>query len=488
MRKGKRIMKLWEMFMGTTYELLDVLKDTEESKVILAYDKRGKQTCVLKQCAPRSRALYEMLKELNNPHIPAIYRLIEQDGNLLVVEEYIEGRTLAELIQSTSMQCIDETLAIDILRQLCECLAPLHEKGIIHRDIKPSNLILTKDGTVKLIDFGIARTEKQDTDTDTEFLGTRGYAPPEQYGFGQTDARSDIYALGVTMQRALGKEYDGYLKDILLRCTALDPKNRYPSVELLKNDLKPQKKARSWGKAAVLGCAIIACAWLGGYGFTSHMQTNETPTNTANEDTSKIAAQATENHTTAISSPTQNAPNVEEQPNPAPQNEPPAVSPAATNPIPPDNRKEAASLQNYSLVMTAPQFVYDTRWKDKVQCALFLNDEPAEGFSLPYPSWETWRQENGEIYFPPTWGLRLRMENHSAKTVSHPRIRIESFIGEEWMDAPPLIAGQSIDIPVPLNHWPLQDMRSFTLAIFLADNPNPSEPQAAVSMGFGLRQ
>lgn len=482
-------MKLWETFMGTTYELLDVLKDTEESKVILAYDKRGKQTCVLKQCAPRSRALYETLKELNNPHIPSIYRLIEQDGNLLVVEEYIEGRTLAELIQSTPMQCIDETLAIDILGQLCECLAPLHEKGIIHRDIKPSNLIRTKDGIVKLIDFGIARTEKQDTDTDTEFLGTRGYAPPEQYGFGQTDARSDIYALGVTMQRALGKEYDGYLKDILLRCTALDPANRYPSVELLKNGLTPRKKAYSWGKVAVLGCAIIACAWLGWYGLANHTQIKEKEINTESENTSKIAAQATENHTTAISSPTQNAPNVEEQPSPAPQNEPPVVSSAATNPIPPDNRKqEPASLRTYSLVMTAPQFVFDPRWKGKVHCTLFLHDESAEGFSLPYSLWETWRQDNGEIYFPPEWALRLRIENRSAETVSHPRIRIESFTGEEWMDAPPLPAGQSIDIPVPLNHWALQDMRSFTLAIFLADNPNPSEPQAGVTMGFGLRQ
>ena len=161
-----------------------------------------------------------------------------------------------------------------------------------------------------------------------------------------------------------------------------------------------------------------------------------------------------------------------------------ASSPSLASPI----NNIALSLQSASLVMTAPQFVYDTRWKDKVQCTLFLNDKPAEGFSLPYSSWETWRQENGEIYFPPEWELRLRMENRSTKTVSHPRIRIESFTGEEWINAPPLPAGQSIDIPVPLNRWPLQDMRSFTVAIFLADNPNSGEPQAGVTMGFGLRQ
>ena len=188
-------MKLWEMYLKNTYEILDVLKDTGENKVILAYDKRGRQNCVLKERSLHSRALYETLKEISSPHIPAIYRLIEQDGKLLVVEEYVEGRTLAELIQSMPSQRIDESLAVNILRQLCECLAPLHEKGIIHRDVKPSNIILTKDNIVKLIDFGIARTEKQEAGNDTEFLGTRGYAPPEQYGFGQTDAGQGIQRL-----------------------------------------------------------------------------------------------------------------------------------------------------------------------------------------------------------------------------------------------------------------------------------------------------
>lgn len=483
------MMKLWESYMENTYELLDVLKDAEESKVILAYDKRGKQTCVLKQCAPRSHALYETLKELNNSHIPAIYRLIEQEGKLLVVEEYIEGRTLAELRQSRPSQCIDEALAVNILRQLCECLAPLHEKGIIHRDIKPSNLILTKDNVVKLIDFGIARTEKQVADNDTEFLGTRGYAPPEQYGFGQTDERSDIYALGVTMQRALGKEYDGYLKDILLRCTALDPANRYPSVKMLENDLEHSKKARSWGKTAILACVIVVLVGLVLYGIANRTPTKETPTIAANENTPRIETQAKENRTTDISTSTQSAPSSEEHPKPAPQNEPLTVIPATPNPTTSSNTgKESIPLQTYSLVMTTPQFVYDPRWKDKVQCSLFLNDELAEGFSLPYAAWEAWQRENGEIYFPPEWGLRLRIGNRSAQTISQPRIRMESFTGEEWIDALPIPARQSIDVTIPLNHWSLQDMRSFTLAIFLADKLNPDEPQAGVTMGFGLRQ
>lgn len=81
--------------------------------------------------------------------------------------------------------------------------------------------MLTRDGVIRLIDFGISRIAKDDSATDTNFLGTRGYAPPEQYGFGQTDARSDIYSLGVTAQRLLGKNYTGWMKKIITRCTKI---------------------------------------------------------------------------------------------------------------------------------------------------------------------------------------------------------------------------------------------------------------------------
>jgi len=482
LRKGKRDMKLWKTYLKDTYKILDVLKDKGENKVILAYDKRGRQNCVLKERSLHSRALYETLKAISNPHIPAVYRLIAQEEKLLVIEEYIEGRTLAEIIQSSPSQRIEEALAADILRQLCECLTPLHQKGVIHRDVKPSNLILTKDGVLKLIDFGIARTEKQDTDADTEYLGTRGYAPPEQYGFGQTDARSDIYALGVTMQRALGANYNGCLKNVLSRCTALDPASRYPSAEALLEDM--QRKTKPPQKRAVL-LAVLALAGLLFYGAANDLPIHGERTAAENKIAAPSDVSAADNAAAAV--PVSPAETKEAEPPPVSVSVPDAL-PAAVLPEPDKADAAAESLQSAALIMTIPQFSYNVPWKEKVRCALFLHDAPAEGFSLPYSEWESWRRENGEIYFPSDWGLRLHIENRSAKPISHPRIRMESFTGEEWIDAPPLPAGQSIDIPVPLNRWPLQDMRTFTLAIFLADELNPGEPQAGVHMGFGLRQ
>ena len=485
-------MKLWKTYLKDTYKILDVLKDTGENKVILAYDKRGRQNCVLKERSLHSRALYETLKAISSPHIPAVYRLIAQEEKLLVIEEYIEGRTLAEIIQASPSQRIDEALAADILRQLCECLTPLHQKGVIHRDVKPSNLIMTKDGVLKLIDFGIARTEKQDTDADTEYLGTRGYAPPEQYGFGQTDARSDIYALGVTMQRALGANYNGYLKDVLSRCTALDPASRYPSAEALLEDMK--RKTKPPRKTAAVLLAVLVLAGLFFYGAANDLPIHEERIAAENKNAAQSAMTTAENTDTAQSD-VPNAENAaaaipvapaemkEAEPPPAPTAPP---TEALSEPDKAD--AETESLQNAALIMATPKFSYNFPWGQKVRCTLFFEDAPAKGFSLPYSTWEAWRQENGDIYFPPDWQLLLRIENLSSETIAHPRIRMESFTGEEMLYAPPIPKGGTVEVPIPLNRWTLREMSTFTLGLFFKETYNPGEPQGGVRTGFGLRR
>ena len=216
------------------YQPIDVIKTGEGGDVQLVYDKIGKQICVIKQRNLNTLELYKKLKAINSHYIPEIFRLLEVDGKFFVVEEYIGGRTLSEILQYDNF--LPEDLTAQILQQLCECLCELHAQKIIHRDIKPSNIMLTRDNIVRLIDFSISRIEKENNSTDTEFLGTRGYAPPEQYGFGQTDSRSDIYSLGVTIQRILGKNYSGWLTKIISRCTKLDPEDRYQSVDELLDD------------------------------------------------------------------------------------------------------------------------------------------------------------------------------------------------------------------------------------------------------------
>ena len=215
------------------YEIIDDLKD--DGKVKLAYDRRAKQVCIIKERNLQCELLYKILKTEEIPYVPEIYRLVEFEEKLFVVEEYIPGLTLEELLQYN--ETFPENDVADIMRQICESLYILHAYNIIHRDIKPSNIILTKDGVIRLIDFGISRIAKDENDTDTKYLGTRGYAPPEQYGFGQTDARSDIYSLGVLIQRLLGKNYNGWIKPIIERCTQFDPEKRYDTAEDLLNEI-----------------------------------------------------------------------------------------------------------------------------------------------------------------------------------------------------------------------------------------------------------
>ena len=122
---------------------------------------------------------------------------------------------------------------------MCCLFGIVDSHGILHRDIKPSNLLLAADGHIRLIDFDAAREEKPNVDSDTRLLGTKGYAPPEQYGFAQTDARADIYAVGVTMKQLLGKQAEKRpYRHILRKCTEFAPKRRYATAKALLWALK----------------------------------------------------------------------------------------------------------------------------------------------------------------------------------------------------------------------------------------------------------
>ncbi|MCF2660765.1 serine/threonine protein kinase [Pseudoflavonifractor phocaeensis] len=146
-----------------------------------------------------SHPVYQQLQSLQHHYLPKIVQLEQNQGGSVLLEEYIDGANLAAIT-------LPEKQTVTLMEELCEVLVFLHQHGIIHRDIKPSNLLLAPDGHIRLIDFDAAREEKPVGDSDTRLLGTKGYAPPEQYGFAQTDARADIYSVGVTMKQLLGKQ------------------------------------------------------------------------------------------------------------------------------------------------------------------------------------------------------------------------------------------------------------------------------------------
>lgn len=181
-------------------------------------------------------------------HLPRIYAVYQLKDELVVVMEYLRGETLQDAVLrcGPSFQLAQETFP-----QVCEAVRELHEyfnPPLIHRDLKPANIVLS-NGRVFLIDFGIARVYRSGSASDTSHLGTRAYAPPEQYGFGQTDTRSDVYALGMVLYYCLTgrtaevadresafahplvpEEY----RSIIECACAFDPHNRYGSVEDLQ--------------------------------------------------------------------------------------------------------------------------------------------------------------------------------------------------------------------------------------------------------------
>ncbi len=252
------------------YTILESIAETVNSKVELAYDVKKRRLCVIKKIKNGSADAYLPLIGIKHPNLCRVHRVIP--GENAVVTEYVEGRVLS----AERPMPEGEVRMIGI--SLFSALNELHKNNIIHKDIKPSNIMLTNDGTVKVIDYGISRTFKPGGTSDTVNLGTRGYAPPEQFGFAQTDFRSDIYAAGVTLFELLtgGKpidklsEYSGALKPVIRKCVSLDPAMRYSSAEEAKRALEgnpaesaapPRKKKNGAVVALVVAAAVIIFAF-----------------------------------------------------------------------------------------------------------------------------------------------------------------------------------------------------------------------------------
>lgn len=180
-----------------------------------------------------------LLRDNPNSLWPNILYFVEDEAQqrTIMMEEYIGGQSMQEYLKNGGH--LSEAEAQQFFLDFCYGLSHLHKLGIVHRDIKPSNVIRQSSGGFKLIDFDVARLRNTKVeDQDTVLLGTRGYAPPEQYGYSQTDRRSDIYSLGVTVDELLGEDYQGYLRPVIRKCRALDPAMRYQSVEEVIHAIK----------------------------------------------------------------------------------------------------------------------------------------------------------------------------------------------------------------------------------------------------------
>lgn len=250
------------------YEVLKQIGKGGMSFVYLAMDKRLNKQWAVKEIRKTGNgknnevivnsllAEANLMKRLDHPALPRIVDIIDNGKTIYIIMDYIEGESFDKILNEYGAQ--PEELVMDWAKQLCDALGYLHSQKppIIYRDMKPANIMLKPEGNLKVIDFGIAREYKEQNLADTTVLGTRGYAPPEQHGSRQTDARSDIFALGMTIHHLLTgvdprpadymyvpvRQWNPELSDgieaIINKCTALDPEDRYQSCSELMYDLE----------------------------------------------------------------------------------------------------------------------------------------------------------------------------------------------------------------------------------------------------------
>lgn len=224
-----------------TYDVLSVISENAKTKVYLASSPISEEPIVVKVLKDGDIQLVKKIAEISSPHLPRILHV----GEGIVFEEYISGMPLDEYIKAESLS---EQEIVGLILQICDGLRLLHtqEPPIIHRDLKPSNILVkTTDGKpeVKVIDFDASREYKPDQTHDTRALGTDTYAPPEQFGYSQTDVRSDIYSLGSVLDEVTKElTISEGLRAVIAKATMFNPDHRYANIDALAEALKTYGK------------------------------------------------------------------------------------------------------------------------------------------------------------------------------------------------------------------------------------------------------
>lgn len=250
--------------MFLSYDTIGYLKGPD---IALVKDVETGTVAVRKKLRAELLGVYERLKSVEQANLPRVYETEEYEGECFAYYEYIEGETLEDIVHEGTYTIAQ---AEEWMEQLCAAMGALHamQPCVVHRDIKPENIIISNEGVLKLIDLGAARLFKDGKPCDTEQIGTRGYAAPEQYGFNQSDARTDIYAAGTVLHVLMARFGEGAkaYNAVAARCTQLEPQNRYQSAKAMKTALRMAKYKKhiqigAWalGIAAAAGCVALAC-------------------------------------------------------------------------------------------------------------------------------------------------------------------------------------------------------------------------------------
>lgn len=301
------------------YKILSEIGHGGMSVVYMAINEKANKTWAVKEVRKDGRmdfnivrqglmAEIDTLKRLKHPYLPSIVDVIEDDETFIIVMDYVEGRSLDKILEEHGVQ--QESGVVEWAKQLCDVLGYLHSRtpAIIYRDMKPANVMLKPDGTVTLIDFGTAKNYEINYG-ETTGIGTIGYAAPEQYigsGLGRTDARTDIYCLGMTLYhlltgqdpcrnlisdtsiRAVNPALSRGLDSIIRKCTAHQPEDRYQSCEELMYDLEnyeilePLYKKKQKRKFSIFIGTLAASVLCVAAGLTFHFAASAKASETYN--------------------------------------------------------------------------------------------------------------------------------------------------------------------------------------------------------------
>ncbi len=241
------------------YRIIRILKETNESCVMLAEHLKLHSCWIIKQLTGADKEAMrevEVLKGIRHPGIPMIVDVVKEEERITIIREYAEGKTLDRELEN-GIFSQDQVVGIGL--QLCGIIRFLHEglsKPLIFRDMKPGNIVMTEDGQLKLIDFGIARFYHDGQEHDTCYLGTKGFASPEQFGFSQSDVRTDVFGIGATLYnlltrmdlgkppyrimpiRPVNNSVTSSMEAIINKACAIDKNRRYQAVSEMIHDLE----------------------------------------------------------------------------------------------------------------------------------------------------------------------------------------------------------------------------------------------------------
>lgn len=220
--------------LRSTFATVEVLSTKNNGKVLKLRHRATGKDMVLRSY-PQPVEAYNTLVTLRCENLPEILDVINLEDGQIVLEEFISGMTVAQIMKLSRYQ---KQGARHIMMALCHGLQVLHARGLVHRDIKPENVMISDDGRVVLIDFNASR-QVSGSSRDTVIMGTVGYLSPEQLGLSQSDARTDIYAAGVLYNVMLTGLHPsmtiapGKAGRIVRKCTAVNPDERYQTADAL---------------------------------------------------------------------------------------------------------------------------------------------------------------------------------------------------------------------------------------------------------------